>query len=152
MTTSKNFATRIFVFFAFSDNSCSADLISQSTHYYRKQFLTVVLCACATLPSRLSTVGDSPPPLPPPDLYHSARYPLSPWCAYTFCRKTCSSCHLARHSERWKTTRQTEEEVGRQHQGMDRRGVREVPEGSGERKNGGDWVQNHLRCPNDPCG
>ena len=29
-------------------------------------------------------------------------------------------------------TRQTEEEVGRQHQGMDRPGVRKVPEGSGE--------------------
>ena len=28
--------------------------------------------------------------------------------------------HLARHSERGKKTRQTEEEVGRQHQGMDR--------------------------------
>ena len=28
--------------------------------------------------------------------------------------------------------RQTEEEVGRQHQGMDRPGVRQVPEGSGE--------------------
>ena len=27
---------------------------------------------------------------------------------------------------------QTEEEVGRQHQGMDRPGVRQVPEGSGE--------------------
>ena len=27
---------------------------------------------------------------------------------------------------------QTEEEVGRQHQGMDRPGVRKVPEGSGE--------------------
>ena len=36
-------------------------------------------------------------------------------------------------------TRQTEE-VGRQHQGMDRPGVRQVPEGSGEqRKNGGNW-------------
>ena len=32
--------------------------------------------------------------------------------------------HLARHSERGKKTRQTEEEVGRQHQGMDRPGVR----------------------------
>ena len=31
--------------------------------------------------------------------------------------------HLARHSERGKKTRQTEEEVGRQHQGMDRPGV-----------------------------
>ena len=40
--------------------------------------------------------------------------------------------HLARHSEKGKKTRQTEEEVGRQHQGMDRPGVRQVPEGSGE--------------------
>ena len=31
-----------------------------------------------------------------------------------------------------KKTRQTEEEVGRQHRGMDRPGVRQVPEGSGE--------------------
>ena len=41
--------------------------------------------------------------------------------------------HLARHSERGRKTRQTEEEVGREHQGMDRPGVRQVPEGSGER-------------------
>ena len=40
--------------------------------------------------------------------------------------------HLARHSERGKKTRQTEEEVGRQHQGTDRPGVRQVPEGSRE--------------------
>ena len=40
--------------------------------------------------------------------------------------------HLARHSEREKKTRQTEEEVGRQHQGMDGPGVRQIPEGSGE--------------------
>ena len=40
--------------------------------------------------------------------------------------------HLARHSERGWKTRQTEEEVGRQHQGMDRPGVRQVPVGSGE--------------------
>ena len=40
--------------------------------------------------------------------------------------------HLARHSERGKKTRQTEEEMGRQHQEMDRPGVRQVPEGSGE--------------------
>ena len=31
-----------------------------------------------------------------------------------------------------KETRQTEEEVGRQHQGMDRPGICQVPEGSGE--------------------
>ena len=39
---------------------------------------------------------------------------------------------LTRHSERGKKTRRTKEEVGRQHQGMDRPGVRQVPEGSGE--------------------
>ena len=42
--------------------------------------------------------------------------------------------HLARHSERGKKTRQTEEEVGRQYYGMDRPGVRKVPEGSGEER------------------
>ena len=40
--------------------------------------------------------------------------------------------HLARHSERGKKTRQTEEELGRQHQRMDRPGICKVPEGSGE--------------------
>ena len=39
--------------------------------------------------------------------------------------------HLARHSERGKKTRQTEE-VERQHRGMGRPGVRQVPEGRGE--------------------
>ena len=33
-----------------------------------------------------------------------------------------------------KKTGQTEEEMGRQHQGMDRPGVRQVPEGSGEQR------------------
>ena len=42
--------------------------------------------------------------------------------------------HIARHSERGKKTRQAEEEVGRQHQGMDRTGVRQVPEGRGEQR------------------
>ena len=40
--------------------------------------------------------------------------------------------HLARYSERGKKTRQTEEEVGRQHQKMDRPGVWRVPEGGEE--------------------
>ena len=44
---------------------------------------------------------------------------------------------FARHSERGKKTRQTEEEVGRQHQGMDRPGVHQVTEVNGEQKNGG---------------
>ena len=42
--------------------------------------------------------------------------------------------HLARHSERGKKTRQTEEEVGRQHQEMDGPGVLPVPPGSGEQE------------------
>ena len=40
--------------------------------------------------------------------------------------------NFAGHSERGKKTKQTEKEVERQHQGMDRPGVRLVPEGSGE--------------------
>ena len=40
-----------------------------------------------------------------------------------------------------KKTRQTEEEVGRQHQGPDRPGVCQVPEGCGEQgNNGGNWL------------
>ena len=55
------------------------------------------------------------------------------WCG---CRPFIRSGknHLARHSERGKKTRQTEEEVGRQHQGMDRPGVQQVQEGSKQGK------------------
>ena len=56
--------------------------------------------------------------------------PQTVWSCLPFIRS--GQNHLARHSERGKKTRLTEEEVGRQHQGMDRRGVRQVPEGSGE--------------------
>ena len=52
------------------------------------------------------------------------------WSCFPFIRS--GQNHLSRHSERGKKTRQTEEEVGRQHQEMDRSGVRQVPEGSGE--------------------
>ena len=45
-----------------------------------------------------------------------------------------SQNHLARHSERGKKTRRTKEEVGRQHQGVDRPGVRQVPEDSKEQR------------------
>ena len=51
------------------------------------------------------------------------------WSCLPFIRS--DQIHLARHSERGKKTRRTKEEVGR-HQGMDRPGVRQVPEGSGE--------------------
>ena len=54
------------------------------------------------------------------------------WSCLPFIRSDQN--HLARHSERGKKTRQTEEEVGRQHQGIDRPGVRQVPEGSGEQE------------------
>ena len=39
-------------------------------------------------------------------------------------------------------------------QGVDRPGVRQAPEGSGEQGggNGENWLQNHLWCPNDPRG
>ena len=52
------------------------------------------------------------------------------WSCFPFIRS--SQNHLARHSERGKKIRQTEEEMGRQHRGMERPGVRQVPEGSGE--------------------
>ena len=52
------------------------------------------------------------------------------WSCLPFIRS--GQNHLARHSEKGKKTRQTEKEVGRQHQGIDRPGVRQVPEGSGE--------------------
>ena len=48
------------------------------------------------------------------------------WSCFPFIRS--GQNHLARHSERGKKTRQTEEEVGRQHQGMDTPGVQQVPE------------------------
>ena len=49
-------------------------------------------------------------------------------------RRIQTNNYHARHSERGKKTRQTEEEVGGQHRGMDSPGVRQVPEGSGEQK------------------
>ena len=52
------------------------------------------------------------------------------WSCLTFIRS--GQNHLARHSKRGKKTKQTEEEVGRQHQGMDRPGVQQVPKGSGK--------------------
>ena len=51
------------------------------------------------------------------------------WSCLPFIRS--GQNHLVGHSKRGKKTRQTEEEVGR-HQGMDRPGVRQVTEDSGE--------------------
>ena len=55
------------------------------------------------------------------------------WSCFPFIRFFRSGQnHLARHSERGKKTRRTKEELGRQHQKMDRPGVCQVPEGSEE--------------------
>ena len=62
------------------------------------------------------------------------------WSCLPFIRS--GQNHLARHSERGKKTRQTMEEVGRQHQGMDRLGVRQIPEGSGEQ-----GIMEEIGCP-----
>ena len=64
----------------------------------------------------------------PPD-HHKETQTAVVWTCLPFIRS--GQNHLARHSERGKKTRQAEEEVGR-HQGMDRSGVCQVPEGSGE--------------------
>ena len=65
----------------------------------------------------------------PPDHRKEAQTAVV-WSCLPFIRS--SQNHLARHSERGNKTRQIEKEFGRQHQGMDRPGVRQVPEGSGE--------------------
>ena len=54
------------------------------------------------------------------------------WTCLPFIRS--GQNHLAGHGERGKKTRRTEKEVGIQHQGIDRPGVRQVPEGSGEQR------------------
>ena len=71
--------------------------------------------------------------LTPPD-DHKEMQTAVVWSCFLFIRS--GQNHLVRHSERGKKTRQTEEEVGRQRQGMDRPGVRQVPEGNGEQ---GKW-------------
>ena len=65
----------------------------------------------------------------PPDHLEETRTEVV-WTCLSFIRS--SQNHLATHSERGKKTRKTEKEVGTQHQGMDRPGVRQVPEDSGE--------------------
>ena len=54
------------------------------------------------------------------------------WCGHVSRSSGLAKFYLARHIERGKKTRQTEEEAGRQHQEMDRPGVRQIPEGRGE--------------------
>ena len=70
----------------------------------------------------------------PPD-HRKETQTAAVWSCLLFIRS--GQKHLARHSERGKKTRQTEKEVGRQHQGMARPGVRQVPESSGEQGQSG---------------
>ena len=58
--------------------------------------------------------------------------------------------HLAWYAERGKKTRQTKEEVGKQHQEMDRLANLASPEGSAEQRQlERKWWQSHLSCPNE---
>ena len=52
---------------------------------------------------------------------------IGPHDLLTIVKRRTGQNHLARHSKRGKKTRRTKEEVGRQHQGKDRSGVRQVP-------------------------
>ena len=70
------------------------------------------------------------------------------WTCLPFIRS--GQNHIARLSERGKKTRQPEEEVGRHHQGMDRPGVRQVPEGSGEQGKGRKQVAKSSVVPQRP--
>ena len=86
----------------------------------------------------------------PPD-HHKEMQTAVVWSCIPFIKSGQS--HFARHSERGKKTKQTEEEVEGQHQGMVRPGVHQIPEGSGEQgKNVRNWSLNHLWCPNVPRG
>ena len=73
------------------------------------------------------------------------------WSCLLFIRS--GQKHLTRHSERGKKTRQTEEEVGRQHKGINGQAWSSAsPRGQWRAgKNGGNRLWNHLWCPDDPC-
>ena len=70
------------------------------------------------------------------------------WTSLPFIRSGHN--HLARHSERSKKARHTEKQVGRQHQLIDRPGVRKVQEE--KRENRRKWLWSHLWCSNNPRG
>ena len=70
--------------------------------------------------------------------------------------------HVSRSSRLAKTNLQGTVKGGRRQGGQRKKwedsirewtGVRQAPEGSWRTgKNGENWLQNHLRCPNDPLG
>ena len=69
---------------------------------------------------------------PQEDLLTTVKRRKLQWYGHVSCSLGLAKTILQGHSERGKKTKQTEEEVGRQHQGMDRPGVCQVPEGSGK--------------------
>ena len=60
--------------------------------------------------------------------------PVSYHSAYTRQDDSFAKLSCKANVKSGKKTRQTEEEAGRQHQGMDRPGVHRVPESSGEQR------------------
>ena len=73
------------------------------------------------------------------------------WSCLPFIRSDQN--HLARHSERGEKTRWTEEEVGKTTSGNGQAWSSASPRGRWRTgKNGENWLQNHLWCPNDPRG
>ena len=77
----------------------------------------------------------------PPD-HRKEKQTAVVWTCLPFIRSDQN--HRLSHSERRKKTRQTEEEVGRQHQGMDSPGVHQIPEDWRTEKYGGNWLRNVL--------
>ena len=67
----------------------------------------------------------------PPDHYEEKQTAVV-WTYLPFI--SSGQTHIARQSDRRKKTRQTEKGVERQHQGMDKPGVRQAQEGSGEQR------------------
>ena len=57
------------------------------------------------------------------------------WYGHVFCSSGLAKSILQGTVKEGRRQRQTEEEVGRQHQGLNRPGVCQVPEGSGEQGN-----------------
>ena len=66
------------------------------------------------------------------DLLTAVKRRTLQWCGHVSRLSGLAKTILQCTVKRGKKTRQTEKELGRQHQGMDRPGVRQVLEGSGE--------------------
>ena len=74
--------------------------------------------------------------LPHEDLLTIVKRRKLKWYGHVSCSSCLAKTILQGTVKAWKNTRQTEKdkEMGRQHQGVDRPGVRQVPGGSGEQR------------------